>query len=74
MSFNKNDFYDFDYSLNGKSFYFAKAKKSSFIKDGSELEKKELGFPINMPLFFTEEFDFIEEDSQLRIQITKEGS
>lgn len=73
MNFNNGIYNKFSFPLNGSSFYFSKTEKRHFSKDGFELDQKELGFPINMPLFFTEEFDFIEEPNQFRVTVTKEG-
>lgn len=73
MNFSNRIYNKFAFPLNGSSFYFSKTEKRRFSKDGFELDQKELGFPMNMPLFFTEEFDFIEEENQLRVTITEES-
>ena len=67
-----SNFLDSDDNLHSGSFcYFSENNNYRFAKDGIHLNKKSIGFPINIPLSFLEEVEFVEEKGQLRVEINK---
>lgn len=69
-----SDFLDSEDHLKSGSFcHFSVNDNCKFAKDGVHLNKKEVGFPLNISLSFLEEVEFIEERGQLRVEIHKKN-